>query len=508
MERGIPGGAERRLSAVRWAVEGRNSSPSTLDAAAPWLSVALGLAVYQFVPGPLGVALGVVAMLWSTGRWPAHALAVTVFLLPWYLHPREVAGLAFPPHEVVLALTTLGVSTRWLAGTLRGSSKSVPRSAHSPPPGGGISSVATGTSTLEPAERRGVPVAPFLGGKTSFDAPVSLFLVAALLSLLVTEYLRLSLRELRTLVLEPVLFYYLLVATVRDLRDARRLVVGLALGAVAASVLAISQYLVDVNTVAVEGVRRAMGPYLSPNHLGLLLGRALPFAIAAFLAGHGIAVRWLSPVIGAGLAITFSVGAWLGTAAALVAMAATRGRRALLAVLAALAIAVALATPLLQVERVQARLDPTQGTTWFRLKIWESSLHMVRDHPILGIGMDNFLYRYLDRYMLPEAADEPHISHPHNLLLHFWLQLGVPGAVAAGWLLVAFVRHVLPVARGRAGPEARWLGLGALGSMVDFVVHGLVDNSYFLPDMAMVFWLTLGLAEVLRRHVEPRSGLT
>jgi hypothetical protein len=88
MERGIPSGAERRLSAVRWAVEGRNSSPSTLDAAAPWLSIALGLAVYQFVPGPLGVALGVVAMLWSTGRWPAHALAVIVFLLPWYLYPR------------------------------------------------------------------------------------------------------------------------------------------------------------------------------------------------------------------------------------------------------------------------------------------------------------------------------------------------------------------------------------------------------------------------------------
>ena len=27
--------------------------------------------------------------------------------------------------------------------------------------------------------------------------------------------------------------------------------------------------------------------------------------------------------------------------------------------------------------------------------------------------------------------------------------------------------------------------------MTDFVVHGLVDNSYFLPDMAIVFWLTV-----------------
>ena len=43
----------------------------------------------------------------------------------------------------------------------------------------------------------------------AFDGPIVLFLVAALLSLLATEYLRLSLRELRTLVVEPVLFWYL-----------------------------------------------------------------------------------------------------------------------------------------------------------------------------------------------------------------------------------------------------------------------------------------------------------
>ena len=29
--------------------------------------------------------------------------------------------------------------------------------------------------------------------------------------------------------------------------------------------------------------------------------------------------------------------------------------------------------------------------------------------------------------------------------------------------------------------------------MTDFVAHGLVDNSYFLPDMAVIFWLTLAV---------------
>src|SRR5262249_53988677 len=37
-----------------------------------------------------------------------------------------------------------------------------------------------------------------------FDGPITLLLAGALLSLLATEYLRLSLRELRTLILEPI----------------------------------------------------------------------------------------------------------------------------------------------------------------------------------------------------------------------------------------------------------------------------------------------------------------
>ena len=47
-------------------------------------------------------------------------------------------------------------------------------------------------------------------------------------------------------------------------------------------------------------------------------------------------------------------------------------------------------------------------------------------------------------------------------------------------------------------PLERALAIGALGSMTDFLAHGMVDNSYFLPDMAIVFWLTLAVAASVR----------
>ena len=33
--------------------------------------------------------------------------------------------------------------------------------------------------------------------------------------------------------------------------------------------------------------------------------------------------------------------------------------------------------------------------------------------------------------------------------------------------------------------------------MVDCLIHGLVDNSYFLIDLSLLFWLTLGLMQLL-----------
>ena len=88
------------------------------------------------------------------------------------------------------------------------------------------------------------------------------------------------------------------------------------------------------------------------------------------------------------------------------------------------------------------------------------------------------------------GAAEPNLSHPHNWILHVWLQLGLLGLGAFCWLLWRFWR--LASAGLRQGAD-RWMVAAALGSMADTLVHGLIDNSYFLVDLSFLFWLTLAL---------------
>jgi O-antigen ligase len=192
-------------------------------------------------------------------------------------------------------------------------------------------------------------------------------------------------------------------------------------------------------------------------------------------------------LVGLGLFLTFSTGGWLGGVAACLAVLAALGytRRAVwIGGVAAAALVVV--SGLAIVGALPERLNPLRQTGGFRLDLWLSSLQMLRDHALLGVGLDNFVYLYQQFYLREGAAAEPSLSHPHNWILNFWLSLGLLGLVAFVWLLVRFW-HV-SWARRRT-----WAAAGALGAMADMLVHGFIDNSYFLVDLAFVFWLCLAL---------------
>ena len=447
------------------------------------------------------MTLGVVT--WQ--RLQLAALVGVVAALPFYRFGWSVGGQSLAPHEVALLVASVLAAAAWVVRTVgrRGqdmSGRGQDMSGRGKPRpyigtvGAGLAPPGTTSAASDLSVHGSIPPS-----WVAFDLPIILFLASALLSLLATEYLRLSLRELRTLIVEPLLFWYLCRVTLRSTRDAAWLMGGLLAATTVVAVVGLVQQVLGGAVTDVQGVRRVLGTYTSPNHFALLLGRALPFLVA---------LAWTVPrwrpwaisgtVLCAGaLAATFSVGGWLATGLALlVVVGLLGGRRLVLALVVAGIIGAAVVLIAAPSERLRGRLDPSQGTSFVRVQLWQAAGQLVAESPLFGIGLDNFLYRY-PALMPPGTPFEPNLSHPHNLVLQAWLQLGATGLAAFGWLLWRFVVFVWPIARaGNAGLEGA-LAVGALGSMTDFVAHGLVDNSYFLPDMAVIFWLTLAVAATL-----------
>ncbi len=364
----------------------------------------------------------------------------------------------------------------------------------------------------------GPPRWPRLSRWGLFAGPAMLIVLTGALSLLVSEYPRLALREWRVVVVGPALFYLLARAALRGPRDAYTLAGAFLLGAAGAALLALGQVALGRNLVAAEGVARAAALYGSPNNLALLLDRAVPLSLALTLATLSArramplprwGVRGALLLCSLALFFTFSRGAWLACAlacAAVVApsarrLAAPRRRRAFLWALAAgtplLLGAVAFA---LRVERFRSLFAP-EGTAMLRLRLWQSALRMAFDHPLWGIGLDQFLYLY-PRYMHPDAWREPNLSHPHNLVLDFWLRLGLLGLLALAWIAWLVLRRVAAagrapaVGRPAAATPTAPLVWGVAGALIAVVVHGLMDNSAFVIDLAYGCWVLLLMLEL------------
>lgn len=359
----------------------------------------------------------------------------------------------------------------------------------------------------------------------------------ALISAFAADHLTVALHEWRAVFLSAGLFAILLVDALNNARrpaaDARLLVSAWLVGATAVSLVALWQFASGSMLITAEGVRRVRAFYGSPNNLALYLERtvAVTAALALFVQGEkdgdregrgekigeigkigwmpGRAIWGVLLLIQLGaLLLTFSKGSiFLGLPAAFVTLwlggywlLGKRGesRRALWWLAGLAALAVLALTPFLGAERFRGLLDFSQGTGFMRLQLWRSSWRMALDHPLLGVGPDNFLYTYRNWYILPAAWREPNLNHPHNWLLDWWTRLGVTGLLlgasffAAGiaGLWRSFTRSPRPV-----------LALGLLAATTAGLAHGLIDVSYALPDL-MIVWVLIFYLGVMREDVK------
>jgi O-antigen ligase len=449
------GGAFRRLGDGPATV--LTAAVAALFYLSPWLllNIASGLALFLLI-------------LWRL----EFGLALIALSAPFYVYPKPLLGLRFSPVE----LFTMMTFAAWVVINLRNLKSKI------------------GNRFL--LRWRSL---------SSLDLAVAFFALLATVSLLFTERLDVASNEWRVVVLEPALFYLLLRAIKLDRPALWRVVDGFVLGGVIVALLGLFWYATGSHIITAEGgLPRLRSIYGSPNNVGLFLGRVVPILLAILLTGRGRR-RWLYglallPTLAAA-ALSFSKGALLlGLPVGIgLVLLCWRGRRAarVLGVLALLALIALLIGS--QIPALEGRLSLSGATTDFRVSLWKASAAMIADHPWTGVGLDNFLYQYRGRYIRPEAWQEPSLSHPHNIFLDFWSRLGILGLAAILWLQIAFWRLALGRFKGTPpnSRSTRPLLIGLIGTMGATLAHGLVDQTYFLIDLAYAFMLTAGLVSLL-----------
>ncbi|GBL37341.1 hypothetical protein EMGBD1_10280 [Anaerolineaceae bacterium] len=437
----------------------------------PVVLTVLSAGLFYFSPWLLLTVLSGAAMFVLLAVRPAAAAALVAFAAPFYLLPRPMFERMFSAVEV---FTLLGAGAALLHGMV----------------------LAVGGKARRPQ-------------LTLLDWAVLAFAALGTASIFFAAQRAVAVTELRTTVLEPVLLYLLLRFIPMAERERWQVVDAFLAGALLVALVGLGQYASGTNLITAEdGVLRLRSVYGSPNNVGLYLGRALPVALAVALLGvrdlRGRMYAVVALPLAAALWLSFSRGALLlGVPAALAVVLLFWGGRRAWPVLAAAGAGGLLVLLLIagRSPRFARLADYTQGPVFFRLQLWRSALAMVRDAPLTGVGLDNFLYAYRGRYIAPAAWQEPNLSHAHNWLLDFATRLGLPGLLLAGAMLAGFWQQARRALGGLRDPAARALAVGLCAAMVNVLAHGLVDASYWFVDLAFAFMLICGLMAQLGRMV-------
>jgi hypothetical protein len=135
---------------------------------------------------------------------------------------------------------------------------------------------------------------------------------------------------------------------------------------------------------------------------------------------------------------------------------------------------------------LQAALDRAP-----RRMLWRAALLAWREHPLLGLGPDNFRHAY-NRYLGLSRPDER--LHANNLYLETLAGLGLAGIGALLLLVVSVARAARTAIRHHgAASVAGLIAAGASIGLAAYLVHGFFD--YFLeftPTYGLL-WLLAGI---------------
>jgi O-antigen ligase len=260
------------------------------------------------------------------------------------------------------------------------------------------------------------------------------------------------------------------------------------------------------------GLAGAPGWFSNSGEFALQMAVFFPLSLYFLIAFYRsvskakLIILLLLPLTAAGsIAASSSRGGQLALAAiGLWIIARSQRRFRALAVLSVVAPLIWLAIPPEQKQRFEE--SGTDKTSVLRIKYWKAGIEMANDHPMVGIGYENWRSYYLQNYFDPNDSlssidyrGRPIIETSHNSFVEVGSQLGYLGLagflvlLTSVWVVNAQSRRMLS-ALGERGDFLRNMSYGLDGGMIAFIVGGFFMAVAFYPFV----WFQLAMSGALR----------
>lgn len=137
--------------------------------------------------------------------------------------------------------------------------------------------------------------------------------------------------------------------------------------------------------------------------------------------------------------------------------------------------------------------DPSSG----RLHFWQTTLQIIRDYPLTGVGLNAFGAAYT-RYDTWNGTYR--VEQAHNEYLQILAETGIVGLVLTAAFIYFLFRRGWQVFSTTRDPFRRGIALGALAGCLGIIIHSFFDFPLRTPSNFLTFLILAALATVHISH--------
>ena len=188
------------------------------------------------------------------------------------------------------------------------------------------------------------------------------------------------------------------------------------------------------------------------------------------------------------LLLTFSRGAWLSLFVVIVILGMLINKRILIVFLVLTAIGTFFMQDLI-VDRLMSVLNPTDTSSSLRIAFWESTVAMIIDNPLLGVGWAGYQYAYPEYDFFINDSNVV-IYHAHNMYLNMPGEIGITG----GLIYIAMFFYLIKILHEKYTVLSRDKGyfLSVISCTFVLLLIGITDYPLFNLQISSIFWLISG----------------
>jgi len=307
------------------------------------------------------------------------------------------------------------------------------------------------------------------------------------------------------------LSYFVLKVLIRDEAWLKRCIGALVASSIPVSLLAIAEFVLGKaashwqDTAVFSTLSgRASSLWGNPNVLAEFLLIAFFVSLGSFFAQKSASQRF--PLLialflnGAALVFTWSRGAWIALAAALIGVMLLYSHKSLPFIFVGCAVFIAafVFLPESFITRVQSIVTFSDSSTLYRVHIWQGCAALIRDvfWSGVGVGEEAFRASYLP-YALSGIENAP---HAHNLAMQIVIELGIVGLLIFTLMLVSVTRVVFTLfAKCRMKHSVSLYALGVYGALSALLLHGVTDYIWYNMRIYLLFFVLIGLLSAARQ---------